>query len=366
MEQSNIDRFMYIDDLNREVRSFRSERLSCVVDGCSNKPISSHLIPKSWQSLIARDGLIVNLDRTLPANTPTTREAQFYENYFQIVSRPISINLATADPVFCSCHDGDKRAVGLLDDPESELRSTMEQHILFYKAICFSLYECERVSFLLNEIMERHPRDTIERDIYFQERQKVAHLNLLSKFHQCLKGGCDRGCAMGSHMEFRRLFMQGDGIPTVSAIGCGSGLVNCGITFGCRSIGCEFARGDFMVACKPMGNGHILVIARTRRESLGSGYCRQAGIRYKEHCMSNIFDYSPPQGVELELFVSQELIESSKGFLCSPDRWERFGSRMRNLVKHHFVEQPSRNRTERQSRFPTEMNRTFNLFRSIE
>ena len=136
-------------------------------------------------------------------------------------------------------------------------------------------------------------------------------------------------------MEFRRLFIKGDGVPTTSAIGCGSGLVNCGIKFGCRSIGCEFARGDFMVACKPMENGHIAVIARTRRDSLENGYCRQADIRYKEHSMSNIFDDSPPQGVKLELFVSQELIESSKGFLCSPDRWERFGSRMRDLAPIH-------------------------------
>ena len=167
-------------------------------------------------------------------------------------------------------------------------------------------------------------------------------------------------------MEFRRLFIKGDGVPTISAIGCGSGLVNCGIKFGCRSFGCEFARSDFTVACKPMGNGHIAVIARTCRDSLESGYCRQADIRYKEHSMPNIFDDSPPQGVKLEMFVSQQLIESSKGFLCSPDRWERFGSRMRNIVNHHFVEQPSRHRTERQSRFPTEMNHTFNLFRSIE
>ena len=186
MEQSNADRFMYIDELNRETRSFQFERSSCVVDGCDDKPINSHLIPKSWQSLIARDGLVVNLDRTLPANTPTTREHQFYEKYFQIVSRPIGINLATAGPVFCSSHDRDKRGVGLLDDPESELRSTIEQHVLFYKAICFSLYECEKVLYLLNEIMERCPRDTIKRVIYFQEQQIVAHLDLLPKFHQCL------------------------------------------------------------------------------------------------------------------------------------------------------------------------------------
>ena len=69
--------------------------------------------------------------------------------------------------------------------------------------------------------------------------------------------------------------------------------------------------------------------------------------------------------MKLELFVSLELIELTKGFLCSPDRWKRFGSRMRNVVKHHFVEQPSRHRSERKSRFPTEINRTFNLFRSI-
>ena len=366
MEQSNVDRYMYMDELNRETRLFRAERSSCVVDGCNHKPIRSHLIPKSWQSLIASDGFIVNLDRSLPANTPTTRESQFYENYFRIVSHPISTNIATADPVFCSWHDGDKRGVGLLDDSESELRSTIEHHILFYKAICFSLYECEKVLYLLKEIMVRRPRSTIMRGIYFQEQQIVAHLDLLSKFHECLEGGCDRGCAIGSHMEFRRLFVKGDGVPTISAIGCGSGLVDCGITFGCRSIGCQFARSDFMVACKPMGNGHVAVIARTRRESLKIGYCRQGDFRYSEHSMSAIFDDSPPQGVNLELFVSQELIESSKGFLCSPDRWERFGSRMRNLVKHHFVEQPSQHRTERQSRFPTEMNRSFNLFRSIE
>ena len=252
-EQSNADRFMYIDELNREARSFRFERSSCVVDGCNNKPISSHLIPKSWQSLIARDGLVVDLERTLPANTPTTREEQFYENYFQNVSRPIGINIATADPVFCSPHDRDKRGVGLLDEAESELRSTVEQHVLFYKAICFSLFECERVLYLLNEIMERRPRDTIKRGIYFQEQQRVAHLDLLSKFLQCLEGGCDRGCAIGSHMEFRRLSIKGDGVPTISAIGCGSGLVNCGFKFECRSIGCEFARSDFMVACKTHG-----------------------------------------------------------------------------------------------------------------
>ena len=45
MEQSNADRFMYIGELNRETRSFRFERSSCVVDGCDDKPINSHLIP---------------------------------------------------------------------------------------------------------------------------------------------------------------------------------------------------------------------------------------------------------------------------------------------------------------------------------
>ena len=295
MAQSNTDRFMYIQELHRETRSFSFERSSCVVDGCNDKPIGSHLIPRSWQSLIVRDGLIVNLDRTLPANTPTTREIQFYEQYFQIVSRPIGIDLATKAPVFCCSHDRDRRGVGLLDDPESELRSKIEQHVLFYKALCFSLYESEKVLYLLKEIMERRPRDVLKRSIYFQEQQIIAHRDLLSKFQQCLDGGCDSGCAIGTQLEFRWIFIRGDGIPTVSAIGCGSGLVDCGTSFGCRSIGCNFPRSDFMVACKPMGNGHIAVIARTRRDSLVSGYCRYAGIHHEEHGLSKIFD-DPPRG----------------------------------------------------------------------
>ena len=122
-----------------------------------------------------------------------------------------------------------------------------------------------------------------------------------------------------------------------------------------------------MVACKPMESGHVAVIARTRTEYLETGICRQANIRHRApRILSRIFDENPPQGVKLELFVSQELIESSKGFLCSPDRWERFGSRMRDVTKHHFIEQPSRLQEERKGRFPTEMNGRFNLFRSIE
>ena len=121
-----------------------------------------------------------------------------------------------------------------------------------------------------------------------------------------------------------------------------------------------------MVACKPAEAGHIAVIARTRSDCLEVGHCMQTNIRHKApRILSKVFDENPPQGAKLELFVSQELIESSKGFLCSPERWEKFGSRMRNVTKHHFVEQPSRLQGERKSRFPTEVNRTFNLFRSI-
>ena len=145
MEPLNKDRFRYIDGLIRAGRSFSFERSSCIVDGCNNRPIRSHLIPKSWLSLIAREGHVIDMNRTLRANSPTTREDQFYKDFFQTVSRPVGVDLASADPVFCSTYDGDKRGVGLLDNQASDLKSTGEQHILFYKAICFSLYECERV-----------------------------------------------------------------------------------------------------------------------------------------------------------------------------------------------------------------------------
>ena len=361
----NKERYRYIDDLSRDNKSFSFERSSCIVDECNDIPILSHLIPRSWQSLIARDGLVVNLHRMLPANTPTTREEQFYENYFQNVSRPIGIEIATTDPVFCRPHDGDQQGVGLLDNPESQLKSKAEQHMLLYKAICFSLFECERVLHLLIGIMERRPREVIKREIYFVEQQMIAHRDILSKFPQCLDGECDGACAVGSQLEFKRLFVKGDGIPTVSAIGCGSGLVNCGILFGCTSIGCRFPRAELMVACKPMETGHVVVIARTRSDHLESGYCRQANRVYSQQSMSEIFDKNPPQGAKLELFVSAELIESSKGFICSPDIWERYGSRMKDVVRHHLVEQPSRFRSERKRRSPTEINRKFNLFRSI-
>ena len=367
MEPLNKDRFRYIDGLIRAGRSFSFERSSCIVDGCNNRPIRSHLIPKSWLSLIAREGHVIDINRTLRANSPTTREHQFYEDFFQTVSRPVGVDLASADPVFCSTHDGDKRGVGLLDNQASDLKSTGEQHILFYKAICFSLYECERVLFLLNEIMERRPRDELNRSIYFQSQQIDAHKEFLSTFQQCLNGGCDETCAIGSRLEFKRLFIRGDRVPTLSAIGCGSGLVNCESLFGCRLIGCKFPKSDFMVACKTIESGHVAVIARTRTESLETGICRQANIRHRApRILSRIFDENPPQGVKLELFVSQELIESSKGFMCSPDRWGRFGTRMKDVAKHHFIEQPSRLQEERKSSFPTEMNGRFNLFRSIE
>ena len=367
MEQSNKDRFRYIDDLIRAGRSFSYDKSSCIVDGCDKEPIGSHLIPKSWLSLIAREGHIIDMNRTLRANSPTTRESQFYEDFFQTVSRPVGIDLASKDPVFCSAHDGDKRGVGILDNQASDLNSTAEQHILLYKAISFSLYECERVLFLLNQIMERRPRGELNRSIYFQSQQIDAHKELLPTFQQCLTRGCDETCAIGSRLEFKRLFIRGDRVPTLSAICCGSGLVNCEGLFGCRSIGCKFPKSDYMVACKPMESGHVAVIARTRTEYLETVICRQANIRHRApRILSRIFDENPPQGVKLELFVSQELIESSKGFLCSPDRWERFGSRMRDVTKHHFIEQPSRLQEERKGRFPTEMNGRFNLFRSIE
>ena len=356
-----------MDELNREVRSFSFERSSCIVDGCNNKPIRSHLIPRSWLSLIASKGHVIDMNRTLPANSPTTREDQFYEDLFQTVSRPVGVDLATSDPVFCSIHDGDKSGVGLLDNRSSDLKSVAEQHILFYKAMCFSLYECERVLFLLNQIMERRPRDVLKRSIYFQNQQIIAHRDSLSAFQQCLDGGCDGECVIGSRLEFKRLFLRGDKVPTLSAIGCGSGIVNCEFLFGCCSIGCEFPRSDYMVACKPLEAGHVAIMARTRSEFLEVGHCRQMNIRHKApRILPKVFDENPPQGVRAELYVSEELIESSKGFLCSPERWERFGSRMRDVAKHHFIEQPSRLQGERKSRFPTEINHRFNLFRSIK
>ena len=367
MEQPNTERFSYIDDLNREVRSFSFERTSCIVDGCNNKPIRSHLIPKSWLSLIAHNGHVIDMNRTLPANSRTTREGQFYEDFYQTVSRPIGIYLASSAPVFCSTHDGDKSGVGLLDNRSSDLKSPAEQHILFYKALCFSLYECERVLFLLGRIMERRPRDELKRSVYFQNQQIIAHRDSLSTFQQCLDGGCERGCTIGSRLEFKRLFMRGDKVPTLSAIGCGSGIVNCETLFGCRSIGCEFPRSNHMVACKPLEAGHVAIIARTRSDFLKVGHCKQINLPHNPpRIFTRIFDESPPQGVKAELYVSQELIESSKGFLCSPERWKRFGSRMRNVAKHHFIEQPSRLQGERKNRFPTEINHTFNLFRSLK
>ena len=366
MGQSNTGRFSYIDKLNREARSFAETRSRCIVDGCNGKPIRSHLIPRAWLSLIARNGHVVDVNRTLPANSPTTREARFYENLFENVSRPVGIDLATVNPVFCSSHNGDIRGVGLLDNWESDLASATDQHILFYKAICFSLYETERVVDLFSRIAELRPRDVIKRHIYFQRQQTIAHRNLLSMFHQCLERACDKTCSVGSQLEFKRLFVKGDGVPTVSAIGCGSGLVNCESLFGCASIGCDFPRADFMVACKPAQTGHIVIIARTRRDRLGIGYCSHASVAYgAPSILSKVFN-EPPQGVKLELFVSKQLIESSQGFLCSPARWGIFGSRMKNVVQHHFVEQPSRFHSERKARFPTEINRTFNLFRSIK
>ena len=366
-EQSNTDRFSYIDGLIRAERSFSSERSSCIIDGCNNSPIRSHLIPKSWLSLIARDNHVVEMNRTLPANSRTTREDQFYEDLFQTVSRPVGIALAGSYPVFCSTHDGDKLGVGLLDNRASDLRSTQEQHILFYKAICFSLYECERVLFLFNQIMEKRPRIEIKRSIYFQNRQIIAHREFLSTFKQCLNGDCHEACAVGDRLEFKRLFIKGDKVPTLSAIGCGSGLANCETLFGCQLTGCKFPRSDYMVACKPVEAGHVVVIARTRTDCLDIGHCRQTDIQYEApRILSRIFDENPPQGVNLELFVSQELIESSKGFLFSPDRWERFGSRMKDVTRHHLIEQPSRLQEERKRWFPTEVNHRFNLFRNIK
>ena len=295
----------------------------------------------------------------------TTLEEQFIDELFSTTSRPVGINKAASHGIFCWQHDSAALGVGLIDDPDSGLNSNAEQHLLFYKAICFSLYESELVLSTKERIMTQRPRTQIQRDIYFLEEQKAALRSLLSQCQECLDGKCDCGCTIGLRMEFKRLFIKGDGIPTVSAIGCGSGLIDCGIEFGCHLAGCEFPQSDFMIACKPAKAGHVIVMARTRRNHLKSGYCKYINRRHQQLSLTRIFDENPPQGSKLELFVSQELIEASKGFLCSPRRWEEYGPRMREIVKHHFVQQPSHLRDERMGKFPTEVDRRFNLFRSI-
>ena len=365
MEQPDKERIRYLANLSDVSRSLPSERESCIVDGCDAKPIRSHLIPKGWMSLIARDSHVIDLCPNIPPNTPTTLEDQFYENHFRKVSRPVGINQATSTPVFCAPHDNAKQGVGLLDDRESELNSMVEQHILFYKAICFSLLESELVLSMKDWIMEQRPRAGIERDRYFLKQQILAHRDLLTRFNRCLQKECDGTCSIENHIEFKRIFIKGDRIPTVAAIGCGSGLNDCGIVFGCESVGCQFPRSDFMVACKPVRNGHIVIIARTHPNYVERGYCKHIGTSYQDRILTSVFDENPPQGTKLEQFISAELIGSSKGFICSPDRWEGFGPRMRDVVKHHFVQQPSRLQRARKSRFPTEINRRFNLFRNI-
>ena len=363
MEPIDKERTRYISALMGEAQSF--DRESCIVESCDNEPINSHLIPKSWISLIAREGHVINMSRWLRPSIKTTLEEQLFDELFLTISRPLGINKATSHGLFCWQHDSAELGVGLIDDRDSGLNSNVEQHLLFYKAICFSLYESELVLSMKKWIMTQRPRTQIERDIYFLKEQGVAHRSLLSQFQQCLEGKCDFGCTLGLRMEFKRLFVRGDGIPTVSALGCGSGLIDCGIEFECNLSGCKFPQSDSMIACKPAKGGHVIVMARTRRDHLKSGYCKYLKQHHKQLSLTRIFDENPPQGTQLELFVSQELIEASNGFLCSPERWEEYGPRMRDIVKHHFVQQPSHLGNERRARFPTEVNRRFNLFRSI-
>ena len=190
MDQLNKDRTRYISDLSSEARSF--ERESCITDGCDDEPINSHLIPKDWMSLIARESHVIDMSHLrLRPSIKTTLEEQFYEELFLTTSKPVGINKATSNPIFCWPHDSAAKGVGLLDPQSSNLTSKVEQHILFYKAICFSLDEGERVLSMKNWIMTHRPRPEIRRDIYFLEAQIDAHRALLSQFKQCLKGECD-------------------------------------------------------------------------------------------------------------------------------------------------------------------------------
>ena len=77
-----------------------------------------------------------------------------------------------------------------------------------------------------------------------------------------------------------------------------------------------------MVACKPLEAGHVAIIARTGSDFLKVGHCKQINRpNNPPRIFTRIFDESPPQGAKAELYVSQELIESSKGFIRhSPDR----------------------------------------------
>ena len=317
MEEQEKERIRYIAGLGRIPRTFR--RSSCVVDGCTEKPIRSHLVPESWMSFIARQGHVIDTSREIPPpNTRTTLAEQFYESLFEAISRPVGIHIANTASIYCPLHDGDKLTVGLLDNRESNLSLPAEQHILFYKAICFSLQDSELVLVMKEQIAKQRPRAAIEREIYLQRQQIIAHRELLPRFSECLEGKCNQECEIGRRIEFKRLFVRGDGIPTVAAVGCGSGIANCGIEFGCTEIGCKFPKSDFMMACKPMADGHSILIGRTRTNYLEFGYCRGIRKRHSQRIYTDVFETSPPQGTKLEVFISMELIQSSKGFICLP------------------------------------------------